>query len=215
MPNDRTDAGEKPPYVMVSGTLKKVLEKIKVASVPERFTQDFLATKLGFKGGNAKTIIPFLKKIGFLASDGSPTDIYKRFRNTPRSGAAMAEAIRVGYAALYELNEYVHAASDEDLLGIVVQATGSEADSSTVQAILQSFKALKGFATFDVPEAEGEGGEEAHDDPGEEIFAEHDKTTGSLGMNLSYTINLNLPASSDIAVFDAIFKSLREHLLRR
>jgi len=33
-------------------------------------------------------------------------------------------------------------------------------------------------------------------------------------LGLSYTINLNLPATSDIAVFNAIFKSLREHLLR-
>jgi hypothetical protein len=34
-----------------------------------------------------------------------------------------------------------------------------------------------------------------------------------VGVNLSYTINLNLPATSDQAVFNAIFKSLREHLL--
>jgi hypothetical protein len=33
-------------------------------------------------------------------------------------------------------------------------------------------------------------------------------------LSLGYTINLNLPATSDIAVFNAIFKSLREHLLR-
>jgi hypothetical protein len=34
-----------------------------------------------------------------------------------------------------------------------------------------------------------------------------------LGLNLSYTINLNLPATSDQAVFNAIFKSLKEHLI--
>jgi hypothetical protein len=34
-----------------------------------------------------------------------------------------------------------------------------------------------------------------------------------LGLNLSYTINLNLPATSDQAVFNAIFRSLKEHLL--
>jgi hypothetical protein len=34
------------------------------------------------------------------------------------------------------------------------------------------------------------------------------------GVNLGYTINLHLPATSDIAVFNAIFKSLREHILR-
>ena len=33
------------------------------------------------------------------------------------------------------------------------------------------------------------------------------------GLRLGYTINLNLPATSDVAVFDAIFRSLKEHLL--
>lgn len=33
------------------------------------------------------------------------------------------------------------------------------------------------------------------------------------GLNPGYTINLHLPATSDIAVYNAIFKSLREHLL--
>jgi hypothetical protein len=36
-----------------------------------------------------------------------------------------------------------------------------------------------------------------------------------IGMNLSYTINLNLPQSSDPEVFNAIFKALKEHLLSR
>jgi hypothetical protein len=33
-------------------------------------------------------------------------------------------------------------------------------------------------------------------------------------MGLSYTINLNLPATTEIEVFNAIFRSLRENLLR-
>lgn len=32
-------------------------------------------------------------------------------------------------------------------------------------------------------------------------------------ISLSYTINLNLPASKDVEVFNAIFKSLKEHIL--
>jgi hypothetical protein len=39
------------------------------------------------------------------------------------------------------------------------------------------------------------------------------KTVFAVPIRFGYTINLNLPATSDIAVFDAIFKSLRDHLL--
>lgn len=34
-------------------------------------------------------------------------------------------------------------------------------------------------------------------------------------LNLAYTINLVLPKTDDVAVFNAIFKSLRENLLKK
>lgn len=202
------------PYVLQPGTLTKILEKVKTASVPERFTQDFLGTKLGFKGGNAKAIIPLLKKIGFLATDGSPTDLYKRFRNPAQSGVAMAFGIRHGYKTLYEMNEYVHDANDKDLKGLVVQATGAETDSRVVQAIVSSLKALKALAKFDQTTDAETDTDEPTGPPQEETRSEAPPSLSRAGFNLGYTINLNLPGTTDIAVFDAIFKSLKEHLLK-
>lgn len=203
---------ENPPYVTAYGNITKALKKIQTAATPPRFTQDFLATKLDLKGGSPKPLIPFLKRIGFLGSDGVPTELYKRFRNPNERGRAAAEALRTGYRSLYEVNEYIHAAPEKELKGIIVQLTGAEPDSSTVKATVGSFKALRDFATFE------EGEEEAEEQPEEErqVGEEPGDGRGVLrkGLGLSYTINLNLPATSDIAVFDAIFKSLREHLLR-
>jgi hypothetical protein len=62
-----------PPFLNATGLVTKILDKIIEASQPERFTQDFLSTKLGFSGGSARPIIPLLKKLGFIASDGTPT----------------------------------------------------------------------------------------------------------------------------------------------
>ncbi len=138
------------PYVMAYGNITKAFDRIKEAQPPPRFTQDFLATKLNLKGGGARPIIPFLKRTGFLGSDGTPTELYRMFRGTAaQSGAAAAEGLRTGYARLYEVNEYVHDVKDEDLKGIVVQVTGMEPGSSTVPAIMGSFKALRAFANFD------------------------------------------------------------------
>ncbi|HZT35459.1 MAG TPA: DUF5343 domain-containing protein, partial [Nitrososphaera sp.] len=114
----------KVPYVFAYGNITKALEKIQQAATPGRFTQDFLGTKLGLKGGSARPVIPFLKRIGFLGSDGVPTDLYKRFRNQQEAGAVAAAALRKGYAALFEINEYVHEAKEADLKGVVIQATG-------------------------------------------------------------------------------------------
>lgn len=200
------------PYVNAYGTITRVLEKVKSAATPSRFTQDFLATKLGFPGGSPKPVIPFLKRVGFLGTDGVPTDLYKRFRNPSESRGAAAEALRTGYARLYEMNEYAHELDDEKLSGLVVQASGLEPDSTMVRSIVGSFKALRDLGSFD---GESETSQPENREPEaapDRITIEPQTPPFKLG--LSYTINLNLPSTSDIAVFDAIFKSLKEHLLR-
>jgi hypothetical protein len=42
-----------------------------------------------------------------------------------------------------------------------------------------------------------------------------EESRDDLRLNLAYTINLVLPKTDDVAVFNAIFKSLRENLLRK
>ncbi|HKC81837.1 MAG TPA: DUF5343 domain-containing protein [Gemmatimonadaceae bacterium] len=203
---------EQLPYVPSYGLIAKVLNKIKTAATPDRFTHDFLSTKLGMTGGSARSLPPFLKRIGFLGTDGSPTEIYKRFRNPSESGRAAAAALRAGYRSLYEMNEYAHDLPEKDLKGLLVQATGLEPDSGTVKAILGSFKTLKQFATFE--DGEPLKSDEGEEPPANDEEGRHELQKPEMKLGLSYTINLNLPATSDIAVFNAIFKSLREHLLK-
>ncbi len=202
---------QKPPYINAYGNITKVLSKIQTAAAPPRFTQDFLSTKLNLKGGSPKPVIPFLKRTGFLGSDGVPTELYKRFRNSNERGKAAAEALRKGYSSIYEVNEYIHDASDKELKGVIVQVTGDKPNSSVVYSIIKSFKALREFAVFDGSDSDEEREEESvvkqEKDGGEKIVLKK-------GLGLSYTINLNLPSTSDIAVFDAIFKSLKENLLK-
>jgi Family of unknown function (DUF5343) len=200
---------KKLPYVTAYGNIKKVLEKIQTASTPPRFTHDFLATKLAMSGGSARPVVPFLKRIGFIGSDGSPTDLYRQFRGTDTErGAAAAEGLKRGYAPLYEVNEYAHALTETALRALIVQVTGEEKNSSIVNLTAKSFKVLDDFADHDVQDALPPEVEQSqpNDHEGTQSFR-----VPALGLN--YTINLQLPATSDIAVFNAIFKSLREHLL--
>ncbi|MCB1230975.1 MAG: DUF5343 domain-containing protein [Verrucomicrobiae bacterium] len=207
------------PYLAAPGTITTCLEKISNAATPSKVTGDFVNTKLAIKGGSGRALVPFLKKIGFVNSDGTPSDIYTRFRNPSESGSAIAEAIRFGYKSLYDSNEYAHDLNDADLKGLVVQVTGQESDSNVVSLILRTYKNLRELADFEgaasspvepakplaspitIPQPQRQAGQGSSSAP------------GRVGMNLSYTINLNLPATSDISVFNAIFKSLKENLL--
>lgn len=208
------------PYLATPGSIKRALTKIQEAATPQRFTADFLSTKLGMSGGSARPVIPFLKRIGFLASDGTPTNLYKRFRNPSQSGFAAAEGLKIGYGALFEANEYAYDLPDPKLKGLLVQLTGEPENSSVLKLIISSFKVLKEFCDFNEP-AQAESEQLTVAQPPEQfrqitMQEEHPpkKSSHGVGLNLSYTINLNLPATSDIAVFDAIFKSLKANLLK-
>jgi hypothetical protein len=204
------------PYLASPGSIKSALEKIRAAATPERVTGDFVSTKLQIKGGTGAAIPPYLKKVGFVASDGAPTDLYKRFRNHATSGAAVADAVKIGYRELTQANEYFFDLNDKDLLALIVQVTGAESDSQVAKLTLSTLKALKAFADF-----EGKSGAEevvanstvSSEGPTSTPHTFPVQAVGRVGLNLSYTINLNLPATSDQAVFNAIFRSLREHLL--
>jgi hypothetical protein len=200
------------------GTATKILNKIKEAQTPDRFTRDFLSTKLGFPGGTAAVFIPLAKRIGFLESDGRPTDLYKSFRNPDQSRAAMAAAIRKGYSQFYERNEYVHDLERKKLEGLVTEMTGLEQGDPRVRGIVGTFESLKSFADFNRPEPKASSETEKEKSAKPKVFTA--KTEGGdfsedLQLNLAYTINLVLPKTDDIAVFNAIFKSLKENLLRK
>lgn len=213
------------PYMNSTGLVSKILDKIKEAKTPDRFSQDFLGTVLGYSSGSAKPFISLAKRIGLINSDGTPSPLYHRFRGSEdESKAAMAEAIRKGYAPLYKRNEYAHDLDKKKLEGLIREITGMEEGNSVLRAITGTFEALKKYADFDA--VSGTGSADAGDSGGGSGDGSGDGDGGGTGgggaddasnglpMRFGYTININLPDTNDIAVFNAIFKSLREHLLR-
>lgn len=114
----------------------------------------------------------------------------------------------------------MHKLSESDLKGLIIEETGMSEDSNVVSLIMSAIRSIKKFSSFDKEkgiQVEVEAEEQERQEPGEREIekAKHisHEPREKLGMNLSYTINLNLPATSDIAVFNAIFKSLKENLL--
>jgi Family of unknown function (DUF5343) len=205
-----------------TGLIPKIFGKIAEAQRPDRFTQDYLANVIGYGSGSGRPIIPLLKRLNFLQPDGTPSPLYARFRNPSERAAAMLEALKTGYSDLYARSEYAHTRPKEKFRDLVVEVTGLERDSSVVDAIVGTFSALKtvggvtdatktgapetvvnGTAPTSVPQL-------AALDRSD--FGSHHAR--SVGMNLSYTINLNLPPSADPEVFNAIFRALKEHMLR-
>ena len=204
---------EYPPYVNGYGGIPKLFEKIKHAAVPPKFTQDFVSAVLDLKSSSYRAMIPLLKRLGFIDQANVPTQAYKDFRENSLSGTVMAQRLREAYKSLFAAHEYAWKLDKKDLQSKLKSLLGAAEDDQNIPYVVGTFLELSKLATWDgaapkpkketIPPTDGKGEIEGRR---EELFA------GRLGV--SYTINLNLPATTEVEVFNAIFKSLRENLLR-
>lgn len=208
-----------PPYMNAYGSIGKVLEKIIEAKRPDRFTQDYLETVLALPSSSLRPVIPLLKRIGFLNADGSPTDLYSRFKTEGGRKAAMAAGLRIGYPEIFKRNEYAYKLDKSKLTDIIVEMTGLERNNGVVRNIVGTFSTLNGYADFDAaPSADATTDKKADDLPAAPNLSLPPSSNGGsaqrVGMNLSYTINLNLPETTNVEVFNSIFRALKENMLQ-
>lgn len=197
-----------PPYVDAYGKIKTLFEKIKEALVPPKVTLDFIYTKLGLKSSSYRAMIPLLRRLGFINEANVPTPAYREYRDKKKSKVIMAQQIRNAYKDLFAANEYAYKLSRDDVISKLNTLLGTPADDKITPKVASTFLALCNLADFEGKKAERTKAEEKMEKP---IAVSPEKVFPKLG--ISYTINLNLPATTDIEVFNAIFKALKENLL--
>lgn len=192
------------PYMVSNNKIGPILEKIRTAAKPTKFTNEFLK-HMGFASSNDRAIIPLLKKLGFLNADGNPTEYYDRLKDKKDHPYVLAERIRELYSSIFSINTEMNAASDDDIKGAISRVTGE--DEKAVVRYAATFKALCALAKFDtLPAMEIKNRKEPEEEKPKEPPTQ-------IKPSFHYNIQLYLPATTDISVYSAIFKSLKEHLL--
>lgn len=123
----------------------------------------------------------------------------------------MAKAIKQGYKEVFARNEYAHRLDRKQFENLIVELTGMDKGNHTLKSISGTFEPLKGFANFDqTPSVAAENGQVTTERL--PVLTKQQKSE-TVGINLACTINLVLPKTDDIAVFNAIFKAIRSNLL--
>lgn len=207
-------------YTVKPGSVPAYFDAMLNAEAPERFTTRFLES-LEFKSHNDRLIINVLKDLGFLDTDGVPSDRYYEFLDRSVSAKAVAEGVREAYSDLFAVQKNAHELSSEDVKNKLRTLYKGTKNDNLINRIASTFAALCDYADFSSPrrsEAPKET-DETNQEPKKEEETE-DKTQkaipnrhGSLSLDsLQYHINIVLPESRDQAVYDAIFKSLRDHM---
>ena len=197
-------------YLTSVKNLEGILNAIQSAQAPPKFTQAFLEG-LGYKSNADRLIINLLKSLGFLTPDGVPTERYFRFLDQTQGRRVLAEGLQDAYADLYQLNREAHKMDRSELKGKLKTLTQGQVSDAVVNKMATTFEALGKLADFSGTTAPAPA-----DTPTEEITTTLDADKPGPPVQLGglvYNIELHLPESRDPAVYDALFRSLKSHLL--
>jgi Family of unknown function (DUF5343) len=187
-------------------------DKIQAGQAPPKFNREFLRD-LGFTSSNHLALIPLLKGLGFLNSDNVPTDRYRTFLDKTKSKQVIAEALNDAYGDIFVIKTKPTKA-DTSLIQGKFKSTYNLSDISADRNA-KTFLSLLDLADLNAlaaaPQTNGAAA------PKEPIIIP-DPAAVSPGkkkssVELNYSIEIHLPATKDVEVYNAIFKSLREHLV--
>ncbi|WP_129157313.1 DUF5343 domain-containing protein [Bosea sp. Tri-44] len=203
------------PYVTSPGVLKKALEIIVQAERPDKFSANYMATVLKLTGGSAREVPPFLKKMQFIGSDAAPTLLYSKFKTDGGRSQAAYEGLKNSFGELFRRNEYIYKAEEAAVKDVIVEITGLKKNDNIVRLMYATFEAVRGFVSGDVSATAPNNLRTESDDQVDVGQVDQKIESSSFkSIGLSYQINIVLPETDNISVFNAIFKSLRENLLR-
>lgn len=205
-------------YMTSTKNLAAIMQKIVDGTAPPKFTVAHLRG-IGFKSSNDQGVIPLLKDLGFLTADGSPTARYNDYRDKSRSKAVLGQAIREAYEDLFHIKEHPTKADREAIQGRFKSVHNVSDRVAELQA--STFLTLLDLADLTATAAPKTKKKEKDDEEDKREMVvdrggERDGTAREINSHfagLRYNIEVHLPATKDVEVYNAIFKSLKEHLL--
>ena len=206
------------PYTISNNKFENYFDKIRKAARPDRLSRQVLK-HWGFTGSNDRALIPILKGLGFLDENGVPTELYSQLQGDTNWKTLLGEQIKELYRDLYATNTNLHNASDDEIKGAFSRITGK--DASSVNRYFGTFRALANLAKFDgKPKTEKQTVTQESEREKEKEKEKEDARPGApqlpngkrSDLSFHYNIQIHLPATNDVSVYNAIFKSLKEHL---
>lgn len=202
-------------YVQVYGQLSEFFRRIAESQAPNKFTTQHLKD-LGFGSSNYRAVIPLLKALGFLNADGVPTPRYHDYRNSAQSKTVMAEALKDAYGDLFTIKSKPTNSDRELIEGKFKSSHNSSPNMAKLMA--STFYSL--LALADLPSADGKRKDKVEEEKEplpstqtpQEKHADDKAATRHLP-SLHYNIQIHLPATKDVEVFNAIVKALKDHII--
>ncbi|WP_374322471.1 DUF5343 domain-containing protein [Brevundimonas sp.] len=201
-------------YLTSTKNLAALLEAMKTAQAPNTFNLKFLEG-LGFPSSNDRLVVGVLVALGFLSQDKKPTDRYFRFLDQTQSAVVLAEGIREAYDDLFKVNTSAQKLSRSEVINKFKTLSQGQLSESVLDKMALTFSELVKLADFETKAATTLTEPSEIVAPDTEVQRSESRSPSSsrsLG-GLHYNIQIILPESRDPKVYDALFRSLKEHIL--
>jgi hypothetical protein len=203
-------------YLASLKNLPDIFQQIVKGTAPSTFNIEHLKG-IGFTSSNDRGVIPLLKDLGFLSEAGVPTERYHAYRaGGQQARTVLGTALLDAYQDLFTINANPTEADKEAIKGkfkSVHNATDRVADlqAATFYALLKMADLKTARETKD--DLSGlKRNDERREDTDESGDATKNRSKGA-NIKLGYRIEVHLPATKDIEVYNVIFRSLRENIL--
>jgi hypothetical protein len=200
-------------YVLPTNRIADVFSKIRDGQAPSQFTNQLLKD-WGFKSSTDRAFIPLLKALGFLSPTGQPTQRYHDYRDHSRSRAVMAEALREAYGDIFLINASPKP-SDRSAIEGKFKSFHNVSDN-VAQLMTKTFYALLNLADLSATSSAAPTLATKTEELDGEVVSpveQPHRRMASAFTGFHYNIQVHLPATKDVEVYNAIFKSLKEHFV--
>ena len=196
-------------YTQSYGQIRDFLAKIQEGQAPGNFTLQHLKD-IGFGSSNHRSYLPLLKAIGFLTASGAPTERYLAYRDKSQADAVLGAALKDAYSDLFVIKSHP-SEKDKDLIQGKFKSVHNATDR-TAELMAKTFFAL--LKQADISHEPVKQKIEPPKESNKDVLAATPLSNKGAGLaGLHYNIQIHLPATKDVEVYNAIFKSLKEHLV--
>jgi len=201
-------------YLTSMKNVEAIFNSMLSARAPEKFTTRFLED-LGFKSSNDRLFIGVLKALGFIDSNGVPQQRYFDFLDQSQSKRVVAEGIKEAYENLFNLRKDAQNMSNEEVKNKLKTLTQGQKGDRVIDSMALTFKTLCNYADWTETSPKSIPITNSENKPNDQGKMSTSTTykSGSTSMELHYNIQIHLPETTNMAVYDAIFQSLKKHLM--
>ena len=209
-------------YLTSVKNFEGIMNSILGARAPERFTNKFLED-LGYKSSNDRLILGVLKSLGLLNDTGEPTQRYYDFLDQTQSKKVIATGIQEAYEDLFNLKRDAQNMSQEEVKNKLKTLTQGSKGDKVIDSMARTLKTLCDYADWSeipinsqVNSTSASKNNDISEKPDYVVqnspkSVESKPISNQLGLH--YNIQIHLPETTNMAVYDAIFQSIKKHLM--